>query len=314
MNTIQTKYGPVGPVDFVETGPTGLPTSCVPAGAISVKTPLGALTVQHTTDDVRRPKVEPLEFHPNGTLRSIALEQRTEISTPIGRIAAELLTFYPCGSLRRVFPLNGKLSGYWTEKEEAELADPLKITTPAGTVTARIVNVQFYPSGSLRSLTLWPGETADIDTPIGRQTARIGLAFHKNGALRSFEPSKMVSAPSPLGRLEAFDPDALGIHGDLGSLSFHPDGSVAGIATPLNTVEVSFPDGKTRLFSPEKVPSLCDENMMDTKALRISFHPGTIAFGQDSPESFPLAGHQFKVGRLIQDCLGPIGSVRGSCG
>ena len=312
MNTIETKYGTLGPVDFVETGPLGFPTSCVPAGALSVETPLGTFTAQHSTEDMRRPKVDPIEFHPNGTLRSIALEERTEISTPIGRVGAELLTFYPCGSLRRVFPLNGKLSGYWTEKEEASLAGPLTIATPAGTVTARIVNVQFYPSGALRSLTLWPGETADIGTPIGRQTARIGLAFYKNGALRSFEPNKMVSAPTSLGYLEAFDPDALGIHGDLGSLAFHQDGSVASIATPLNTVEVSLPDGTTRLFSPEKVPSLCDENMMDTKALRISFHPGKIAFGQDSPQSFPLAGHQFKVGRLLQNCLGPIGYACGA--
>ncbi|MBI4805919.1 MAG: hypothetical protein HY795_11860 [Desulfovibrio sp.] len=306
MNTIQTKYGPIGPVDFVETGPSGFATSCTPSGAVRVTTPLGTFTAQHTTDDMRRPKVEPIEFHPNGTLKSIALEERTEVSTPAGRIGAELLTFYPCGSLRRVFPLNGKLSGYWSEKEEAALAAPLTISTPAGAVTARIVNVQFYPSGSLRSITLWPGDTVEIDTPIGRQTARIGLAFHKNGALRSFEPGKMIQVPTPLGDMEAFDPDALGIHGDLGSLAFHQDGSVTGIATPLNTVEISSPDGRTLLFSPGKVPSLCDENMMDTKALRISFHPGRIAFGQDSPETFPLAGHQFKIGRLLQGCLGPI--------
>jgi hypothetical protein len=314
MHTIETKYGPLGPVDHVSTWTNGLVASCVPMGAISIETPVGRLTTQHTTDDMRRPKVETLEFFPNGTLKNIALEEPTVIPTPLGPMSAELLTFYPCGSLRRVFPLNGKLSGYWTVKEEATRTSPLTVGTPAGTVTARLVGVQFYPSGELRSLTLWPDENADIDTPTGPQTTRIGMAFYKGGGLRSFEPHRMITVSTPLGGLEAFDPDALGIHGDLGSLSFHEDGSVAGLATPLNTVEVTLPDGSTRLFAPKKTPSLCDERIMDTKPLRISFLPGRITFGQDHPVSFPLAGHQFKVGRLLQDCLGPISYNCDICG
>lgn len=313
MITIQTQYGPLGPVDFVEAGPDGRVRSCVPGGPIRVRTPLGELTAQHATDDMRRPKIEPIEFHPGGALKSLALEERTVVSTPAGDIAAELVTFYPCGGLRRVFPLNGKLSGYWNEKDEARLAEPVSIATPAGTVTARLVNVQFFPSGAIRSLTLWPGETVDIDTPIGRRSARIGLAFHKSGALRSFEPDRMIPVPTPLGEMEAFDPDALGVHGDLGSLSFHEDGSVAGLATPLNTVTVALPDGRARAFAPEEVPSLCDERVKDIKALRISFPPGTIVFDQASRESFPLAGHRFSVGRLARDCLGPIGYDCGIC-
>jgi hypothetical protein len=314
MNIIETKYGPLGPMDHVSNWPNGQVAFCVPAAPISIETPVGRLTAQHNTDDMRRPKVEPIEFHPNGTLKNIALEKPTVIPTPLGPMSAELLIFYPCGNLRRVFPLNGKLSGYWTEKEEASLTSPLTVSTPAGVVTSRLVGVQFFPSGELRSLTLWPGETADIDTPAGPRTTRIGMAFFKGGELRSFEPHRMITVATPLGDMEAFDPDALGIHGDLGSLSFNVDGSVASLATPLNTVEVTLPGGETRQFAPSKTPSLCDERIMDTKALRISFHPGKIAFGQDPPESFPLAGHQFKVGRLIQNCLGPISYNCDACG
>ncbi len=306
--TIETKYGPLGPVDFVETGTGGTVLSCVPAAAVSLDTPLGRLTAQFSTDDMRRPKVEPITFHPDGTLRSMALEERTEIPTPLGPIAAELVSFHACGSLRRVFPLNGKLSGYWSEKEEATLLDPMSVHTPCGTVTARMVGFQFFPSGQLKSLTIWPGETVEIDTPTGRQAARIGISFFKSGKLRSFEPERMIQVPTPLGVLDAFDPDALGIHGDLGSLVFHEDGSTAALASPTSTVQVTLPDGASRVFEPSKTPNLCDERVMDTKPLRISFRPGKITFGQDFPESFPLAGHQFKVGRLLPAVsLGPIG-------
>ena len=314
MNTIQTLYGPIGPVDFVEIGPEGHITSCVPMAPITFNTPLGPLTAQHSTDDMRRPKVDPIEFHPNGAIRSLSLDERTVVPTPIGDIEAELVTFYPDGSLRRVFPLNGKLSGYWTEKEEARLAGPVTVPTPAGTVTAKLVNVQFYPSGGVRSVTLWPGDTVEIETPIGPKSVRIGLAFHKNGKLRSFEPAKMTTVPTPLGDMEAFDPDAEGIHGDLGSLSFHEDGSVATLATPLNTLEVTLPGGEKRAFSPATVPNLCDERVMDISPLRICFHPGKIALGEDCAESFPFAGHQFKVGRRLQDCFAPISYECGICG
>ena len=303
---ITTRYGVLDPVSHIETDAQGAVLSCVPAGALTLDTPWGRLTPQHTTDDMRRPKVEPLLFYPDGTLRSIALEQRTPIATPLGEILSELLNFYPDGSLRRVFPLNGKLSGYWTEKEEESLCGPLSLDTPAGAITARVVGVQFHPHGRLRSVTLWPGEVVEIDTPLGRQRARVGMAFHPGGQLRSFEPERMLGVPTPIGRLEAFDPDVLGIHGDCNSLCFTPDGSVEAVATPLNTVQVTLPDGSTRGFSPERSPSLCDERVQQTVPLRISFPPGKVEFGTDVVESFPMQGHAFKVGRLLMDILGPI--------
>ena len=45
---------------------------------------------------------------------------------------AELVTFHADGSLRRVFPLNGKLSGYWTEADEGALAKAMELSTPLG--------------------------------------------------------------------------------------------------------------------------------------------------------------------------------------
>lgn len=306
MQTIDSRYGPLGPVRHATFDADGELLSVTPQGPFTLETPLGRLTPQHTTDDMRRPKVEPLLFHPGGVLRNIALEAPTVVETPLGPMRAELLTFYPDGALRRVFPLNGKLSGYWSIKEEATLAAPQTIAIPGGSITALLVGVQFHPSGTLRSITLWPEETVDIPTPLGVRTARIGLAFHENGTLRSFEPTRVECVATPIGLMQAFEPDPLGIHGDLNSLAFHPDGSLAGLHTPVNTVTVTSPDGARHTYSPGRAPSLCDENIMDVTALAVAFGTGQIGFGEDPPESFPLADHRFEVGSLLDNCLGPI--------
>ena len=40
---------------------------------------------------------------------------------------AEQVSFYESGALKRIFPLNGTLSGYWTQEDEAKLATPLTL-------------------------------------------------------------------------------------------------------------------------------------------------------------------------------------------
>jgi len=281
---------------------------------VTLETILGRLTAQHSTDDMRRPKVAPLEFHPGGVLKAMALEERTPVPTPLGPMTAEFVSFHQDGSLRRVFPVNGKLSGYWTEKEEAGLNPPATLATPAGSFTARIAGVQFFPGGALKSVTLWPGESVEIDTPLGRKAARIGVSFYEDGSLRSFEPARMLSVSTPLTVLEAFDPVALGIHGDVCSLEFAPDGSVTALSTPLNTVTVTTPDGSIHRFKPVKTPNLCDERVLDTLPLRIRFQAGTVLFREDAPARFPLAGHQFQVGRLLEGLFEPMRPVVYECG
>ena len=75
-------------------------------------------------------------FHESGRLKCLPLETQTIVATPAGDIPAEMLTFHPDGSLSRIFPLNGKLSGYWSQDDEAKLAAPLTMLTPVGVLTA----------------------------------------------------------------------------------------------------------------------------------------------------------------------------------
>ena len=83
------------------------------------------------------------------------------------RFRESLVSFHKNGTINRVFPLNGKLSGYWSQEDEAALAKPVTLTTPIGPVRVKVLSVSFYDDRSLRSLTLWPGETLSVPTPVG---------------------------------------------------------------------------------------------------------------------------------------------------
>jgi len=250
MDTVQTRYGEILVAGCLEWHDNGALKSCAPAGPALLATPLGALPVQHSTDDLRRRTVQALYFHEDGSIKHLPLETPTEISTPAGPLLAELVTFHENGALARVFPLNGKLSGYWTQEDEGRLAGPVTLATPLGTVTAKILGASFYLEGALHSLTLWPGEILDVATPAGRIATRIGLSFRPDGTLRSVEPARPQPVATPVGMVQAFDLDACGIHGDANSLAFAPDGVVSGVATSLTQLIAVGRDGAERRFTP----------------------------------------------------------------
>lgn len=251
MEILDTLYGPIPASGFVERFEDETVMSCTPASAVVFETPLGPLTAQHSTDDLRRRTVQSLSFHPTGVLRALPLEQPTRIETPAGPVDAELLTFHPDGALNRVFPLNGKLSGYWTQEDEGRLARPVRLDTPAGPVEARLIAACFNPGGALLSLTLWPGEVLEVPTPLGSMPARVGVSFRPDGTLRSLEPARPQSVPTPAGFIQAYDLDAVGICGDVNSLGFAPDGSVERLSTTLSRVLATGPGGEELAFTPD---------------------------------------------------------------
>ena len=296
MELLETPYGAVPVKGLVDRYPDGQLRAVYPAGPVGLHTTAGSLCPQHTIDDSRRQTLPPLTFHPNGRIRSLPLETRTAVETPIGTLPAELVTFHPNGALARVFPLNGKLSGYWTEADEAALAEPLTIPLPAGPISARFVAVAFDPEGRLRSLTMWPDEEVSVATPIGPIPSRMGVSLYPDGGLRSLEPAKPVPVPTPAGTILAFDPDADGICGDLNSLVFSPEGQVTRVATVRTAVTAQLPDGSRRTFEPGQRESLCGDSEREPVALTLDFHPDRVeartSAGQP-PVVIPTAGTVF---------------------
>ncbi|MDC7218048.1 MAG: hypothetical protein PQJ28_03390 [Spirochaetales bacterium] len=234
-------------------------------------TEAGELVAQHSTDDLRRKNLQSVEVYSNGNVKSLPLEMRTPVFTPVGIVEAEMVTFYKSGKLKRVFPLNGKLSGYWTQEDEGKLADPLAMDTPAGPLCAKVISICFYENSALRSMTLWPGEELTVQTPAGPVKTRIGISFTPEGKIRSIEPAEPTSLQTRIGKITAYDSDAVGINGDLNSLVFENDGQVVSLCTTLSMVTAHHYSGAEFIFVPECRESLCSESEREIVPMRMLF-------------------------------------------
>lgn len=279
----------------------------------AITTRYGILTPQHTTDDLRKKEVLPVTYHENGEPRSIPLEIQSLVTTPAGDIPAELITLHENGFVNRVFPLNGRLSGYWGEEDETMLAEPITVNTPVGPMTARFISVCFYDTGMLRSMTLWPGETLTVETSVGFLVSRIGVSFTKDGKLRSIEPAKPTLIDTPVGDIEAFDPDAIGVNGDDNSLVFGPDGRVERLRTTRNTLSVVSPDGQRTEYSPSHRDSYCSDTAIELEPMEITFGRTSISVRKNLLQPavrIPKAKHAFFVRTYLPqlECFSPLGT------
>lgn len=297
MDTVATRYGSLPVAGLVERHPDGGVRAVFVEAPAPLETSIGWLVPQHSIDDSRRMTKPPVTFYPNGQVRSVPLETRTVVKTPTGPLPAELVTFHENGQLARIFPLNGKLSGYWTEADEAGMAEALRIETPVGPVVARLVAVAFDPRGRLRSLTLWPGEEVTVATPAGNVPARLGISFHPNGAVRSLEPARPFEVATPVGRIWAFDSDAVGVSGDDNSLVFASAGEVARIATVRTALAAHLADGTRRTVAPVVRESICGDNDHEITPLVLEFSDAAVIarHGPGRPTAvLPRAGATFE--------------------
>lgn len=299
MESIATPWGPILHPLSIERRPDGTVQSCVPGAASPLATPWGELTPQYAEDEVRRPRVEAVEFHPDGRISRLPLQEPTPVATPAGVLPAELITLHKNGALRRVFPLYGRCGGYWSWRDEHRLAPDLDLETPQGRRRLKAMSVLFHPSegpeGAMASLTFWPGEVHRFDSPAGPARVRVGIAFHPSGAVRSLEPADPLEADTVLGRLKAYDPDPCGITGDVNSLRFAPDGRVEALSTIHHLVRVAPPGVRPLLFGPGFTENACGDGAKVPVPLRIEFpDPGTVAF-PDYGLSFGLAENAVSV-------------------
>lgn len=194
-----------------------------------IVTHAGELIPFYGAETPRRKYKPAVTFHKNGMIRSVTLEEQQEVVTPIGTLPAELVTFYDTGELKRVFPLDGKISGFWSEEEEAALNIPLRFEFDFTSFTAIISGICFYKSGSIKSITLWPKEQIDITLPaIGAIKVRNGFSLYESGALESLEPAVPTKIMTPAGEKKVYDRHAVGVNADSNALTFDEEGNVTG--------------------------------------------------------------------------------------
>lgn len=235
-----------------------------------IPTRYGELIPHYSPPGVRDKELKSISFYESGTVRSIALETRTDIPTPLGSFPAELVTFHPDGSLDSIFPLNGQIGFGWSEQEEAALAESVRFDFPFGSFSAKPIGLRFYPGGALRSLILWPGELISVSTPVGPIPVRIGFKLHENGALASVEPAFPVAVPTPLGPVKAYDATALGMDADLNSLRFDPVGNLSDLSTSGDLLIKNRGTGVRSVFSSLSRLGLEDDDVIKVP-IRLSF-------------------------------------------
>lgn len=262
-----------------------------------VKTPYGDLIPQYQDYGVRRKSLRSLSFFKNGNIKYISLQEQIILQTSIGPIPAEYLSFYEDMSLRRVFPLDGKMSGYWSEEDEYELAESMEFKLSIGHFRCKVIGVHFYKNGNLKSITLWPKSKVEISTPFGLISARIGVALYEDGSLKSLEPRIPTNINTPIGIITAYDVAALGINGDINSLCFSSKGELAALTTSSDFVRVWDSKGFVTEYAPELRPSVTGDGEFEVVPLRIEFTENKVVFNYI--HEYEIEKYSFSIGKAF---------------
>lgn len=305
MKEVNTKYGVLTDYLNLKMHSSDLPASILLTGCTEFETPCGTLIPQYEVEDLGRKEHKYILFHSNGTVRKVPLQNEQNIETKYGIIPSEMLLFYNDGTLKKLFPLTGKLSGYWTEENEFSLAENLNLALPSGTITAKVISLGFYKSGNIRSITLWPGEIISVNTPAGMIETRTGIAFHDEGSVKSLEPLIPTAVETAIGTLEAYDNDPDGVSGDLNSLNFDPAGNVSSLYTTSSKVTVTIDSDTEKTYQPTEQESLCSESVKMAVPLKIEFIGEKVRFNQSNTDVYDIALCSFKIETYVADLSMP---------
>ncbi|WP_309397674.1 hypothetical protein [Cerasicoccus maritimus] len=317
---MESTYGELSGVVNSLSYPDGSPKSCILNKENRIQTPVGEIIPKYREAEFgerQKKHRSSLSFYPSGQLKSAALDQAMPLQTPMGEFKAEFVTFFEDGKINRLFPLNGQIDGFWSEQQEGQLAEVLDFDLPVGKFSAKIISLNFYPSGALKSLTLWPGERIRIETPVGPMNVRTGFSLYENGAVRSVEPSGMAELITPIGIIQASDPEMLGMNADQNSVQFSPEGALLSLKTVHTGICVASEEGETYTnIEPYEAASLIDIEQMRTVPMQIDFSETEITITAKEVHRFDIDTHNFQSferQRVLRECCGG-GCGGGECG
>jgi hypothetical protein len=273
--------------------PSGALRSVVFCRETVLDTPSGPLTPVWNYEDARRKYAPGAAFYESGALKSVRLQEPAPIPCPLGKsVPAERVSYYESGAVRRLFPLDGRISGFWSERDERALLRETALCLSWGHATLAASCLAFYESGELRSVTLWPGAEASVPLPGGGGWIRpsTGFSLYRDGRLASVEPARPVTVATPIGPLPAHDPEAVRVCADSNSLQFDGQGAVRALKS-LIILKMTTPGG-VRLVSPVSRPHPLDDARRIHLPLSLAFPGGffTVSRGirGEGPSAFPL--------------------------
>lgn len=303
-NIIQTPYGIYYGVAAAEYGAGGILRDIRLNEKNVLITHIGELVPAYGEETHRRKYKPSITFHSDGMVKTVSLEEQQDVMTPIGQMPAELVSFYETGELKRVFPLDGKISGYWTEEEESALNIPLSFEFEFTAFTAKLSSICFYKNGSIKSITLTSNERIMIDAPgIGPISVRAGFSLYEDGSLHSLEPDMPQAVKTPIGNITAYDIDANGINADRNSVCFDENGNVSSILTSSDRITVMNHSRETLFFAPGEnitVPLRIDFDYQEDIAAITDAEGTTLKLSFD--DSFHIRNGTGRMGCTALDC------------
>lgn len=293
MDTIETKYGTLNDAVIAEYYSTGEPESY----KIEEESELDILGYKliplYGFVDTRRKEFPSVKVYKSGNIKSIALNDSTSIKTQIGVFEVEKITFYEDGQINRLFFLDGKLSGYWSEEDEYNLAKVYKFNFEFATFESKAISLHFYKSGELKSLTLWPKDKVKLDIGDYNIVGRIGFSLYESGKIKSCEPFRPTTIDTPIGNIDAYDINAIGVHGDTNSLNFYEDGNIKSLITSTNTITIHTVEGDSIFHSPKKIRIYANSEVLDTITLSIEFKGNKVII--DNKYEYDIKENKFEI-------------------
>ena len=300
---IQMPFGILGGVSSLRKGKNGVLQAVSLTENNVIVTHAGDLYAAYT-ETPRRKHKPSVEFYENGLVKAVALEEQQDVITPIGELPAELVTFYESGELHRVFPVDGLISGFWSEEEEREMNIPLTFDFGFTVFTAMLSSLCFYKSGAIKSVTLYPGEVITVHTPLGPFSVRHGFSLYETGELQSFEPAEPVHIQTPVGKLTAFDTMSVGVSADENSVTLSESGQVIGLKTGANRIMAQAGGGPVCWHKPVQKPHPCSDELAHFQPLELLFDEDSVTITDDAPHIYPLKTSHFTVSVFHDGSMG----------
>jgi antitoxin component YwqK of YwqJK toxin-antitoxin module len=280
MICADTKVGLLADVALAEYYACGDLKRCVVKQKNAIELGCGTLIPQFWDDGKRKKLVKSVTFYESGNLESVILQDSTPVQTKLGCIPGEMITFYENGAIKRIFPSFGTISAFWTEVDEKNFSPEISLELPFGDFKGKAINLMFYETGDLKSMTLWPRDSMLIQTPAGKINTRIGFCLYPDGKIKSVEPLKPTPVSTPIGCVPAYDPDAIGIDGDNNSLVFTENGNVESLLVSTAILIVMEENEKTGVFAPSSKRSDYFDDAFALEPLKIGFAGKNICIGK----------------------------------
>jgi hypothetical protein len=281
MKEYITSYGVLKGIVEEEYYANGVLKECILEEESPINTTCGLLVPKYDYSDVRSKYRNVLSFYIGGQIKSIYLQERSKIVVPQGTYYAEMITFYEDGSLHRIFPIYGKISGYWSEEEENKALEIFSGTVGGIPINNKVACYCFYPTGEFKSLTFAQNENLVINTPQGEMEIRIGISFYEKGELESIEPAKEIPLKTIVGCIMAYDNNPIGVHADNNSLKFNEAGEILSVKTIMTGFEIIDMLGEKTTILPKRRKSFIDIEKFEMVPVMVTFYQDSIEI-QDS--------------------------------